>query len=727
MKRRPKECIVEINLPEIYEPIVQSEAERIVVFHAPLHTRIPQSILADFFNQTSSMVNRKVCFIAEKIAALKADLDYWLSHWMHEACRTNLKVKIKNNEYKFTPTNSSIYIFPHDYFTEGKIDMPFHQVHEMAIVDAHSFSFAAFKELESSVRYKIIVAGEHYTENHWMQSYIKDGRVFRFPGSVIARRFSDQQDRLELMKQKFGSLYAQRVELESFDDEEKIDAVNLVDWQRLLFPHYFTLRPSPMHTTIGKELIQIRNMKAARINIRGPRGNAKSVNVSFALPLYCICEELEQYIIITADTSEQANKYLEGIKDELVSNELIEKHYPNAFGKGAVWNVSEIVTSNGIRVEALGAGKKIRGRRYQEHRPGLIIVDDPEGDDSSFSNKIRGKIWDWLTKGVLKAGHPETNVIVTGTEVHRDCTVARLKRSPGWRDFGFRSIISWPTNMELWSQWGMILSDLSNPDAFETARKFYDDNKEKMDEGSEVLWPELETLYELMLIREREGENAFEAEKQNNPVDLSKIEWPPELFDDLWFQTFPENPYVKVMSCDPSKADNSQESGEGDYQSICCLAVHQSIIYIEVLMGRWGIGGANGNGSKSGMLEVLLGKMADFKPDVVVIEENQFQALIIPCLEEMSPCAPIEGIEHHGVRKQTRIRRLNPFVVRRRMRFRNTPGTHLCIEQFKDLFTGEHDDGPDSVEMAMRKAMDLMWDRVHEDETNELKVSHFEF
>ena len=52
-----------------------------------------------------------------------------------------------------------------------------------------------------------------------------------------------------------------------------------------------------------------------------------------------------------------------------------------------------------------------------------------------------------------------------------------------------------------------------------------------MDEGAEVLWPEHESLYELMLLRWAEGEAAFSYEKQNEPVDPTLQVFEPTRFE----------------------------------------------------------------------------------------------------------------------------------------------------------------------------------------------------
>ena len=56
------------------------------------------------------------------------------------------------------------------------------------------------------------------------------------------------------------------------------------------------------------------------------------------------------------------------------------------------------MTRNGVKVTALGAGQKIRGRRNKAMRPDIIVVDDIENDENTQSEDSRQKLFDWFTK-----------------------------------------------------------------------------------------------------------------------------------------------------------------------------------------------------------------------------------------------------------------------------------------------------------------------------------------
>lgn len=199
-----------------------------------------------------------------------------------------------------------------------------------------------------------------------------------------------------------------------------------------------------------------------------------------AYPLYCALHTIEPYIVLTSDTNEQASKFLLDIRNELEDNPAIARDYPHLAGKGPIWREDRLRLANGVLIEALGTGTKLRGRKNRQNRPSLIIVDDPQNKDHISSALQRERSWDWLTRDVLNAGSPATNYLVLGTALHRDAIVCRLQRTPGWQSRLWRSIIQWPQRMDLWREWEEILQDYENPDREERARAFYEANKEAM-------------------------------------------------------------------------------------------------------------------------------------------------------------------------------------------------------------------------------------------------------
>ena len=109
-----------------------------------------------------------------------------------------------------------------------------------------------------------------------------------------------------------------------------------------------------------------------------------------------------------------------------------------------------------------------------------------------------------------------------------------------------------------------------------------------------------------------------------------------------------------------------------------------------------------------------------FRPDVFGIEANQFQELLHGQFEAEFRRQGILGgrplpLENRA-NKQVRIRRLGPYLAGKRLRFKNdSPSTRLLVEQLKDFPAGDHDDGPDAAEMAIRLAAGLLQGRTVND------------
>ena len=129
-------------------------------------------------------------------------------------------------------------------------------------------------------------------------------------------------------------------------------------------------------------------------------GSAKSTWVSLAYPLWAAVHGYEPYILLLSDTQSQARLLLEAIKRELEDNPVLAATYPAAVGQGSPWGQDRIRLANGVAIEALGTGAKIRGRRNRADRPSLIVVDDPENDGHVTSTVQRERSWSWFNRAV---------------------------------------------------------------------------------------------------------------------------------------------------------------------------------------------------------------------------------------------------------------------------------------------------------------------------------------
>lgn len=480
------------------------------------------------------------------------------------------------------------------------------------------------------------------------------------------------------------------------------DVAGLLAWARVYLPAHFTRPPSQMHRWLARQLEHLGECRGTKLNVLGPRGGAKSTIATLAYPLWAAVHRTEPYIWLISDTKHQACAHLENLKAELVGNRQLATDYPDAAGRGPVWRSGSIVLRNGVAIEAFGAGQRLRGRRRQAHRPTLIICDDLQNDSHMQSALARERSWTWFHGTLLKAGTHRTNTVNLATALHRDALALRLNETPGWKSKVFHAIQRWPENMSLWEKWELLYTNLANPNYRDDARRFYEEHRAEMDAGAVVLWPEEEDLYTLMCMRAESGRAAFEREKQNSPINPEMCEWPETYFDEsIWFDAWPAATRLKILALDPSKGTGSRR---GDYAAFVKLAVdQQGFLYVEADLARRSV---------PELIATGVELFREFRPDAFGVESNQFQELLGAEFEAEFQRQGVLGVRpwllDNRVNKLVRIRRLGPYLSSRRIRLKaDSPGTRLLWNQLKDFPLGDHDDGPDALEMAIRLAAEL--------------------
>ena len=318
---------------------------------------------------------------------------------------------------------------------------------------------------------------------------------------------------------------------------------------RAYFPHYFS-RPSPefhreldaiwqdgvlkgLTPSTSGLVKQISRMNGCKRVVAAPRGHAKSTSLTFKGTIHAVVYGYKHYPIIISDSSDQAEGFLDNIRVEFEENEAIREDFGDLTGK--VWRSNVLVTSTNIKVEAIGSGKKIRGRKHRNWRPDLLILDDIENDENVRTPEQRAKLDSWFKKAVSKAGDDYTDIVYIGTLLHYDSLLANTLKNPGYKAIKYRAVISFSPEADLWQEWENIFTDLSDEDHEENARKFFEAHREKMLAGTEVLWEEKLSYYDLMVMKVTEGEASFNSEEQNEPINPEDC-----VFNEEWFDYYNE-------------------------------------------------------------------------------------------------------------------------------------------------------------------------------------------
>ena len=301
-------------------------------------------------------------------------------------------------------------------------------------------------------------------------------------------------------------------------------------FRRTYFPHYYTLEGTSrlqedLQSTYYK-IVAKNKTSGLKFAKAAPRGNGKSTDASIVFPIWCIVNGYKNFITIFSDAIELTETLIEAIKVELEENDRLRADFPEACGMGKVWKIGEIVTKNNIKVKGFGSGKRVRGIKHGVYRPDLAIIDDLENDTNVRSRKQRDKLEEWLDEAIDNLGSVDgsMDILYIGTILHRDSVLSRKLKLKFWHPAIFRSLISYPKNMDMWEEY----TDIYKYEGVEDAHNYYMENKKLMDEGAKLLWDAVSLEH---LMQKRAANNkAFQKEQQNNPnsenqkFDSSKFE-----------------------------------------------------------------------------------------------------------------------------------------------------------------------------------------------------------
>jgi predicted phage terminase large subunit-like protein len=177
-----------------------------------------------------------------------------------------------------------------------------------------------------------------------------------------------------------------------------------------------------------REWWELCTSEAPLVAICAPRGHAKSTAITHCYTLASVLFKDRQYVIIVSDTYEQAVLFLQDIKKELIGNEdLISLFGVEHFEKDAENDI--IVRLKGghrFRIVAKGAEQKMRGLKWDNRRPDLIICDDLENDEIVQNQERREKFRKWFDNALLPCRSDRGIVRVVGTILHLDSLLERL-------------------------------------------------------------------------------------------------------------------------------------------------------------------------------------------------------------------------------------------------------------------------------------------------------------
>ena len=296
----------------------------------------------------------------------------------------------------------------------------------------------------------------------------------------------------------------------------------------------FSLPWSKDHHTVTDRMVHA--MKTGgKTAIGMPRSSGKTTLCNWFV-VWCLCYGFKKYVVLVEATKVLSSQSLESIKTIFETNDLLNEDFPeichairalegsNRRSKGQhiggkrtriEWSSAELIFPTVAKSKASGSRLVIKSIESafrgllattvegESIRPDLIVINDPQTEESARNPERCEKLQNTIDKGVEGLGGVDTpmSIFATVTVIEPDDFAERLldrERNPDWHGERMQGVYSMPDRMELWEDQYLPLWKESQK-KFEDNRlsnKFYLDNQNEMDAGCKVAWPERHPNFE---------------------------------------------------------------------------------------------------------------------------------------------------------------------------------------------------------------------------------------
>ena len=327
------------------------------------------------------------------------------------------------------------------------------------------------------------------------------------------------------------------------------------------FPQTFQMPWSQDHLKVIAKIEQA-VLEGGLFAMAMPRGSGKTSLCETAC-VWALIYGHREFIALIGSDEDHAESMLDSIKVELETNDLIYGDFPEVcFAIRAMegihqraagqlyqgkqthigWTAKEIVLptipgslASGAIIRVAGITGRIRGMKHKRTdgssvRPSLVLIDDPQTDESARSPSqcmVRERILAGAILGLAGPGRKIAGLMAL-TVVRPDDLADRIldrEKHPQWQGERTKMVYAFPTNEALWTRYTELWREGMRADrGIVAATEFYRANRAAMDEGAEIAWPErhhpdeLSAIQHAMNLRLDRGDVAFWAEYQNEPL-----------------------------------------------------------------------------------------------------------------------------------------------------------------------------------------------------------------
>ena len=304
-----------------------------------------------------------------------------------------------------------------------------------------------------------------------------------------------------------------------------------------------------------------------------PRGTGKSAFGTLGPTIWSACYKHKTYVLICSDIGSTAEKFIKDIKDNVIENQYIEMAFGTMLddrNKDYKCNATQLEFTNNTFIEAISSTSPMRGRKYKNVRPDLIILDDYQSEDDCRTEEAREKKWKRYSDDVkfakqrpvkrngkvIKKG---TVLMALGTQQHKECFYSRLIKTPTWTFKKEKGVLVDNVdeffNSGLWLEFKTILNNLKNECRLADAKEFYYQHEEEM--KFNTLWSEFWDCLELALDY-YENPNSFKQEVQGD-VDAIGEKWFKQMHTETR-EEIEQHEFIKTMLIVDPAASSGRKS-----------------------------------------------------------------------------------------------------------------------------------------------------------------------
>jgi phage terminase large subunit-like protein len=215
---------------------------------------------------------------------------------------------------------------------------------------------------------------------------------------------------------------------------------NLLLFGKYCLPNMYSVPSAPFHYELAKEFTNLDNNK---LNIIAPRGHSKSSLGAAVLPLWHIATDPEpKFILLISKTEGHSKRLLQTIKDVLDYSVPFRQVY-GYWGEHSAkkWSQDEVVLKDDTYILCRGTGQQVVGLKYNNQRPTLAILDDPEDINNTKTAEAMKYNMDWLLQMLLPGLDAKRGrVVVIGTPQHQNCIIEVLSGMYGWKTCRYQAL-----------------------------------------------------------------------------------------------------------------------------------------------------------------------------------------------------------------------------------------------------------------------------------------------